>query len=121
MIKDRLKEMLELRGISPAELSRKAKLSPGLISEIINGRNKKPSLTSLEKISEALGIGINFFLEEDVIGPTQILSHLTKDEIKFVMNENHTPFIELTKKAVENGVTEEQFKYLLKALVINSK
>jgi transcriptional regulator with XRE-family HTH domain len=53
----------EQRGLSLRELARQAGLSASLLSQIERGRTE-PSISSLRKIAEALGVSIFYLLDE---------------------------------------------------------
>lgn len=52
----------EKQGISQSELERKANLSKGTIT---NWKNRKPNTTSIEKVANALGYDVAYFLTDD--------------------------------------------------------
>ncbi len=52
----------EKQGISQSELERKANLSKGTIT---NWKNRKPNITSIEKVSSALGYDVTYFISDD--------------------------------------------------------
>lgn len=63
-IGSRLKKLRESQGLSVAALAAKARVSPGLVSQI-EGNYTIPSLDTLEKISEIMGITLHYFLLEN--------------------------------------------------------
>ena len=103
----RLKQLRESKGLSIASLAAKAEVSPGLISQI-EGNYTIPSLDTLEKIADIMGITLHYFLLEnsDVdnflssLGPdllellsdhkVQAVLHSIKDfdsaELRYVLN-----------------------------------
>ena len=71
-IASRLKFLREKRGMSIYRLAREAKVSQSFLSAIEAGQ-KVPTITTLQKICEALGISlVEFFTDE----PTQVPNHL---------------------------------------------
>ncbi|GAW93016.1 helix-turn-helix domain-containing protein [Calderihabitans maritimus] len=111
----KLKLLREEQGLTQAQLAEKAGVSAGLIGQIEHGR-VQPSLKTLEKIGEALGVAPCYFvLDEEgpeqmigMMGPElrellchpnvksvlRLICHLNEEEIKFILN-----FIQLFKKA----------------------
>ncbi|MGB4337976.1 MAG: helix-turn-helix transcriptional regulator [Bacillota bacterium] len=71
-IASRLKFLRDKRGMSIYRLAREAKVSQSFLSAIEAGQ-KVPTVTTLRKICEALGISlVEFFTDE----PTQVPNHL---------------------------------------------
>ena len=62
-------------GISQSELERKAGLSKGTIT---NWKNRKPNITSIEKVAIALGYDVSYFISESE-EPTYYLNEETKE------------------------------------------
>lgn len=56
MIGDKIKEILEARGMSQAELCRRAGFSTGVMSEIISGKRARLNTQTVERIAEGLGV-----------------------------------------------------------------
>jgi len=53
-----LKKIRTKKGISQGDISRKLNMDRGYISNVENGK-KNPTLNTLEKIADALGVGID--------------------------------------------------------------
>jgi transcriptional regulator with XRE-family HTH domain len=60
-IGDRIKQLLETRGLTQAQLSEKSGLPPATISHFITGL-RTPGTSSLRKLSDALGVTVEFLL-----------------------------------------------------------
>jgi transcriptional regulator with XRE-family HTH domain len=63
MIRIRLKEVLQEKGMSMSMLSHKSEVSFSTISRIINDRNYSPTLNTLEKLAKALNVEISDLYE----------------------------------------------------------
>ena len=61
-IYEKVTELREKLGLSQSELERKADLSKGTIT---NWKNRKPNMTSLEKVAKALGCDVTYFITEN--------------------------------------------------------
>jgi transcriptional regulator with XRE-family HTH domain len=59
--KDRLKRIREARGLSQAGLAEKTGLQPAAVSHFETG-NRAPSFENLRKLSDALGVSIDYLL-----------------------------------------------------------
>ncbi len=112
---ERLKKLREERGLTQSQLARQAGVTPGLIGQIEQGK-VQPSLKTLEKVSEAMGVSPCYFLLESgsaeqilsLAGPglRELLLHpnvqavlslicdLQEKELQFILN-----FIQLYKRS----------------------
>ncbi len=68
-IGQRIRELRESRGMTQSQLQTSSRVSRSYLSRIENGQ-MTPSLGTLEKISEPLGIGLNRFFVPDTNGVT---------------------------------------------------
>lgn len=60
-IADRIKQLLDTRGLTQAQLSAKSGLPPATVSHFITGF-RTPGTSSLRKLSAALGVSVEFLL-----------------------------------------------------------
>ena len=122
-LKEKISEMLEIRDMIPAELARNAKISPGLLSNILSGKRESVNIDTAKKMAKALGVHVLYLIEEEghTIGPTEILRHLPEKDRAFVINETSAPFIKLTARAAKEGLTPEQLDFLISAVLKHSK
>jgi len=116
-LKDKLQELMSIRGLKQNVLAKKAGISQSLVSEILNGKRTNVSLETLQKISAALNIHVMYFIEQDTIGPGEILTHLTEEEKKFVMDRHSAPWIKMSSDAAKEGITAEQLSNIVKTIV----
>jgi len=63
MIRIRLKEVLQQKGMSMSMLSHKSEVSFSTISRIINDKNYSPTLNTLEPLAKALNVEISDLYE----------------------------------------------------------
>jgi transcriptional regulator with XRE-family HTH domain len=59
--KDRLRSTRESRGLSQADLAKKANMQPAAISHFETG-HRSPSFDNLRKLSDALGVSVDYLL-----------------------------------------------------------
>ena len=64
MIRIRLKEVLQEKGLSMSMLSHKSQVSFSTISRIINDKKYSPTLNTLERIAKALNVDISDLYEQ---------------------------------------------------------
>jgi transcriptional regulator with XRE-family HTH domain len=63
MLGEKIKELLEKRGMRQTELARITGISKTTINSIIMRNNKSVDFSAMEKIADALGVPIEYFLE----------------------------------------------------------
>ncbi|MGH2494366.1 MAG: helix-turn-helix domain-containing protein [Ktedonobacteraceae bacterium] len=63
MIRIRLKEVLQEKGMSMSMLSHESRISFSTISRIINDKNYSPTLNTLERLAKALDVEISDLYE----------------------------------------------------------
>ena len=112
-IGDKIKELLEVRDITPAELSRRSHISTGLLADYINNRRTGMTVATLQRLAKALGIHPAYFIEDDTLGPADIMPHLTDEERSFVLSKDNLPWLKLSKEAFEKGLTPEKIRQII--------
>lgn len=108
-----IRKLRKKRGLTIRELSDKADLSTDFISDIERGR-KEPSVTTLSKISDALGVKIGYLLnpvEKKIYesATVEILSDEPTKEI-LAMLEGRSAYQIKTASRVLKGLFEEEEK-----------
>lgn len=87
MLGEKIKELLELRGMRQSDLARITGISKTTINSIIMRNNKSVDFSAMEKISDALGVPIEYFKEsatEDIKKEPTSQDRLTEKEKVFV-------------------------------------
>lgn len=110
---DKIMEILELRGMTQSELAKKANISKGVLNEICNNKRTSAMLDTVLKIAKALGIRAAYFIEDDTLGPAEILPHLTTAEKNFLIEKDNLPWIKLSQEAKKKGVNPERLRQLI--------
>ncbi|SEA67875.1 XRE family transcriptional regulator, master regulator for biofilm formation [Thalassobacillus cyri] len=93
MIGERIQAIRKQRGLSLTELAERAGVAKSYLSSIERNLQSNPSIQFLEKISSELDVSIHYIFHGD-----------QEDQ---ALDEG---WVELVKKAMESGVTKEQFK-----------
>ena len=71
-VKKRIVELCNQRGISFNKLSSMSGITQSTINNIVSGRNKSTTITTIKKICDGLGISVNeFFNSELFVGLEQ--------------------------------------------------
>lgn len=87
MLGEKINELLKIRGLRQTDLARMTGISKTTINSIIMRNNKSVDFSAMEKISDALGVPIEYFKESGNVAikeePT-IIDELTEKERRFI-------------------------------------
>jgi transcriptional regulator with XRE-family HTH domain len=61
----RIQKILDSKGLTPAELSRRSGVGQGRISLILNGKTPNPRGDTISKLAQALEVSVSSLLSED--------------------------------------------------------
>lgn len=92
-IGDKIREVLEAKGMKQADLARSTGISTGLISSIINNQRTSVMVDTLQKITKALDVPSSYFFEDETDVKPDILSALSEQEQGFFPGEEKLPWI----------------------------
>lgn len=120
-IGEKIAEMLKLRQMTQADLAKTSGLAKSLVSELVNGKKDSVNMDTVIKLAKALNVHPNYLIEENTIGPAVILEHLDKKHIAFVSDKKSAPYIVLSKKAAEAGVSPHKLEKLLEVFIDSIK
>lgn len=70
-LKEKLRELLDLRGMKQAELAEKAELSEAIVSNYLSGK-REPKGTTCAKLAQALGVTVDELLETGLTPDRQL-------------------------------------------------
>ena len=108
-----IRKLRKKRGLTIRELSDKADLSTDFISDIEGGR-KEPSVTTLSKLSDALGVKISYLLKpvEKKLYDNATIEILSDEHTKEIlaMLEGRSVYQIKTASRVLKGLFEEEEK-----------
>ncbi len=114
---EKLKELIEIRDITQLELAQRSGLTPALISMLLNGKSKDIMLNTAKSLAVALGVHPAYFIIDEVLGPADILPHMTEEQKDFVLKSDSLPWIKLSQEAAEKGVSPETVKKVIELIV----
>lgn len=114
---EKVKTLRKTRDLTTTELARMAGLSQSFISDIENGRRKTPTSKTLDKLSAALRVAPSYFIDQDIVTPLDIMPDMPEDVKDFLLTESNMPYLKLSQKAKENGITSGMLEDLLNALI----
>lgn len=87
MLGEKIKELLDLRGMRQTDLARITGISKTTINSIIMRNNKSVDFSAMEKIADALGVPIEYFKEsttDEIKTELTITDELTEKEKRYV-------------------------------------
>lgn len=113
----KLRSLRKLRDLTVEELSKMAGVSRSYITNIENGRKTEVSTKVLESLSAALRINTDYFRISDARLPTDALPSLDSEFVALLAKSESMPFLQLTKKAIENGVSAETVEAVIDAII----
>jgi XRE family transcriptional regulator of biofilm formation len=102
MIGQRIKRLRIAQKLSLSELAVRSGVAKSYLSKIERNIQSNPSIQFLEKVAEALGVTVEDIIHEDSPA-TQSIPRTELDD----------QWYELVRKAMESGVSKEQFRELL--------
>lgn len=116
----RLRLALELRGMGVSELADKSGVSQSYVSHIVNDQ-RQPTIKTLDKFSNVLGVPLNFFFEEKIIPLQNIYHRFPPDIQEFLAKEHSIDYIAVAKEADENSISPEDIKAIISIIHKNRK
>lgn len=87
MLGEKINELLQKRGMRQTDLARITGIPKTTINSIITRNNKSVDFSAMERISDALGVPIEYFKEStpnDTIGEPTNYGGLNEKEMRFV-------------------------------------
>lgn len=111
MFSYKLKELMELKDVSPADLSKATGISETTFSAWIKGRSGDPKLSTIDKLAKALEVSPEYFFDANF---SDILSHLSKEEKKLVLSKEFSPWMKGIKQAMDNNISPDIFDAIIK-------
>lgn len=110
MLESKLRTLLKLRSMTPAQLGRAAGISRTTMSRIIHGHI--PSDETLNRIAVVLEVSPGYLR-----GGYTMPVHLTEEDVLFFADLRNLPYIKLVCEAAEKGVTVEEIRGLVEIIL----
>lgn len=114
---EKVKSLRKGRDMSAVELAKLSGLSQPFISDVESGRRANPTADTLEKLSKALRVAPSYFIDQDIVTPLDIMPDMPEDVKDFLLSEANMPYLKLSRKAKEKGITPEMLGGLLDTLI----
>lgn len=112
----KLKELLELKGLTQEKAAELTGVDQTTISMIIKGKNN-PKPDTVRKLCQGLHVPspLYFYNDDDI--PLQTLD-LPDDLKQFVMDSDSLDYLRLAKRAKRNHLSPEAFEKIIEALEV---
>ncbi|MDT2797150.1 helix-turn-helix transcriptional regulator [Enterococcus cecorum] len=68
----KIEQEIKKQGLTQYKLSKMIGVSPSVLTDLKNGRNKNPSFELMEKIADALNVSMDIFRKDDEDGNSNI-------------------------------------------------
>jgi len=115
-IAEKLKKLRNLRELTTVELSKISGVHQTTISAIENGKHGSPGVETIERLSKALKVSPLYFFHERVRTPFDLIENFPSDLADFLLRDESLPYLHLSKKAYEEGVSPKTIEQLLKVM-----
>ncbi len=112
----KLKKLGLLRKMSTTELSRISGIHQTTISALENNKHASPGIDTVERLARALRVSPLYFFEDRVRTPFDLVNDLPSEISDFLLREESLPYLMLSKKAFENGISSMTIEQLLRVL-----
>ena len=114
---EKLRSLRKLREMTVEELSLRSGISRSYITNIENGRKTEVSFRVLDSLAAALGIQPDYFRVQGAMLPTDCLPSLTPEFISLLAKTESMPYLKLTQKALDHGVSAETVEAVIDAII----
>lgn len=105
----KIRALLKLRGMTPAQLTRAANLFRSTMSRIMRGHI--PSEETMNRIAEALEVSPGYLR-----GGYKLPDWLGEEDILTLADRRNLPYLRLVREAAEKGLTPEDMRYLMEVI-----
>ncbi len=105
----KIRGLLKLRGLTPAQLGHVAGLSRSTMSRIMHGHI--PSDETLNWIAEALEVSPGYLR-----GGCQLPDWMAEGDDLTLADRRNLPYLRLVREAAEKGLTPEDMRYLMEVI-----
>lgn len=92
---DKLRHIMDIRGISQLDLSEKAGVSLTVIKGLLSGRQKTTTIDTAQKLAATLKIPPSYFVDDKIVTPFEVLDHIPQHIQSFILNQENMDYLEL--------------------------
>lgn len=112
----KLRQLRKVRGLTADELAKFSGVSRSYILLIETGKRKEVSNKILDKLANTLRVNVNYFKIDDAALPMDILPDLPSDILELIVSADSMPYLKLTQKAKERGLSPKTLDKVLDIL-----
>lgn len=116
----KLRRLREVMNLSTVNVEKLTGVPQSRLSEMENGQTKNPQQKTIERLCRGLKVNKEFFFIEDAQLPNDVLPNMSEDTLKFIMSGENIPYIKMSQKAKENGLSPETIEKIM-ALMTQKK
>lgn len=113
----KLRNLRKIRDLTADELSKLSGVSRSYILLIETGKRKEVSNKVLSKLAKALRVDVNYFKIDDASLPTEVLPDMPPEVMEMILSADSMPYLKLTQKAKESGISPETLNKVLDILI----
>ncbi len=113
----KLRNLRKIRDLTADELSKLSGVSRSYILLIETGKRKEVSNKILDKLAKALRVDANYFKIDDAFLPTEVLPDMPPEIIDMIISADSMPYLKLTQKAKEHGISPETLNKVIDILI----
>jgi transcriptional regulator with XRE-family HTH domain len=117
----KLKALRKARNMTQEELAKFSGISRGYIANIESGTKIEVANEKIHALAKALRINPDYFKITGAELPMSALPNLPADIIELVSDADSMPYLKLTQKARENGVTPAQMEAVINLILATMK
>ena len=115
----KLKKLRKLRGLSMTDLSKDSGVHQTTISAIEGGKHNSPGIDTIERLAKALRISPLYFFESRIQTPFDVIENMPSEIADFLLQAESLPYLLLSKKAHDDGISSRTIEKLLHILQEN--
>lgn len=109
-LSEKIRALLKLRGLTPAQLARTANLSRPTMSRIMHGH--MPAEDTLNRIAAVLEVSPGYLR-----GGYSLPAHMTEEDVLALADLRNMPYLRMVREAAERGLTAGDLHNLMGILL----
>jgi len=108
----KIRNIMEIKGITQEELAHTSGVSISLIRKLVNKKCANTSIDTIVKISQALNVPVKYFFSNEIDDPF-LNTHISEKIRSFLADKRNIPYIELAIEMREKKINPEFLKELI--------
>lgn len=120
-IGSKLRSLRNARNMTMEELAKMAGISSAYIAMIEAGQRPNVSRKVINKLAKTLRVQPEYFLIDEAKLPMDCLPDLPAELVEMILSAESMSFLQLTKKAMDEGITAEQLSAIIDIFIAGAK